>query len=243
CAAAADVVGAPLQLLPGETEAALSYTGASAGLPPGDGPWLMVDIGGGSTELAAGAGPGEAVSLDVGCVRLTERHFHGDPPSAAEIEAAQRWLTALLDRAQNRAPALRSARSLVGLAGTVSALACWVQGLTEYRRDVVHHYWLSRADVRRALDEFCAVPAHKRAGLPGIEAERAQYIVGGTLVLAAVMEHFAMERCLVSEADILDGLVYELARDDAGPRAGGSSPARRPGSIGHHDVGPWDGFS
>lgn len=249
CAAAQAIVGVPLQLLPGETEAALSFIGASGDLPAGHGPWLMLDIGGGSTELAIGPGPGEAVSLDVGCVRLSERHLHGDPPAAAEMELARRWLTGLLQEAQRRVPALRSARSMVGLAGTVSALACWAQSLPGYRRELVHHYWLTGDQVRRALHELSAVAASQRAGLPGIEAQRAAYIVGGALVLAVVMEHFGFDRCLVSEADILDGLVHQLggsssALSGAAPRHRQFlTPARDPGSIGHHDVGPWDGIS
>lgn len=210
-AQASAIVGVELRLLEGESEAALSFRGACSGLPAGEGPWLMVDIGGGSTELAVGAGLGEAISLDVGCVRVTERFLHSDPPSRDEIGRAGEWLAGLLADAVRQVPGLRSARSMVGLAGTVSALASWVQGLRQYRRDLVHHYRLSERDIARALEELSQLPTERRAGLAGIEPQRAPYIVGGTLVLAAVMEHFGLEQCLVSEADILDGLVAELA--------------------------------
>lgn len=216
--AAAAAVGAPLELLSGEDEAALSLLGATSDLPQGSGPWLVVDIGGGSTELAVGPGPAEAVSLDLGCVRVTERFLHHDPPLSAELAEATQWLVGQLGLAVARAPALTTARVLVGLAGTVSALALFAQGLRDYERDRVHHFHLGRRVVENALAQLAARPVSERAGLPGIEPARAPHVVGGALVLAAVMAYFGHPECLVSEADILDGLVLSLLPPGGQPR-------------------------
>lgn len=210
------VVGAPVELLSGSEEAGLSLLGATSDLAPGTGPWLMVDIGGGSTELAVT--PTRAVSLDLGCVRVTERFFHHDPPTPAELGQARRWLVGQLEAAERAVPELASASDLVGLAGTVAALACWAQGLESYQRSKVHHFRLSYGVVQEALAQLSALPAAGRAGLPGIEPARAPLIVGGILVLETVMAHFAHPECLVSEADILDGLVMTLLPPSGQPR-------------------------
>jgi exopolyphosphatase/guanosine-5'-triphosphate,3'-diphosphate pyrophosphatase len=232
--AARDVVGVGLELVSGDEEAALSFLGATAELataacPAAQGPpWLVVDIGGGSTELAVGpaplsgpsatggSGPLGACSLDLGCVRVTERFLRHDPPEESELDDAARWLHERFGDAERQVPELRSARSLVGLAGTVSALACFDQGVTEYRREAVHHYKLSAASVRRALAQLASQPAAARAGQPGIEPGRAGVVVGGALVLATVMSHFGFDECTVSESDILDGLAMSL-RSVQGP--------------------------
>jgi exopolyphosphatase/guanosine-5'-triphosphate,3'-diphosphate pyrophosphatase len=126
-------------------------------------------------------------------------------------------------------PELRSARDLVGLAGTVAALASYDQGLATYDRQEVHHYVLARGAVERALDQLASQPAAGRAGLPGIEAARAPSIVGGTLILTTLMAHFGFEDCLVSESDILDGLVLTLV---AHPSAAPSPPSLGAGAAG-----------
>ncbi len=216
-AAAQEVVGTPLLLLSGEEEAALSFLGATAELPSTEGPWLVADIGGGSTELVVGPEPSAARSLDLGCVRLTERFLHHDPPTGEELAAARAWLGAQFEQAEAEEPALGSAHALVGLAGTVSALASYDQGLRSYDHDAVHHYRLSRAAVEAALAGLASRPATGRAGLPGIEPGRAPVIVGGALVLATLMAHFGFDECLVSESDILDGLVITLIRLDRTP--------------------------
>lgn len=207
---AADIVGAPLELLAGAEEARLSFLGATAELAPGDGPWLVADIGGGSTELVAGPSPSGAVSLDLGCVRVTERFLAHDPPAPAELATARSWLSAQFAQAEASVPALHEASTLVGLAGTVSALACFDQGLVTYDRGAVHHYRLSRPAVERALSQLAPEPAARRSGLPGIEAARAPFIVAGALVLETLMAHFGFDECLASESDILDGLVLGL---------------------------------
>jgi len=212
---AAEVIGTELELLSGREEAALSFLGSTAELSAESAPWLVADIGGGSTELVVGPEPFGARSLDLGCVRVTERFLHHDPPIGDEIAEAKVWLKAQYNEAEAEVPEFCSARAFIGLAGTVSALACYNQGLVLYDRKAVHHYRLTRQSVERALADLARLPASRRAGLPGIEEGRAELIVGGALVLATLMDHFGFEECLVSESDILDGLVITM-----GPEAG-----------------------
>jgi exopolyphosphatase / guanosine-5'-triphosphate,3'-diphosphate pyrophosphatase len=224
-AAAEEVIGTPLTLLSGEEEASLSFLGATADLSRPDtedgavGPWLAADIGGGSTELVVGKDVPTARSLDLGCVRVTERFLHHDPPTSEELGTAGAWLGEQYRKAETDLPALRSAVALLGLAGTVAALACFDQGLENYYHQAVHHHKLSRKAVDWALQELAALPASRRSGLPGIEPARAPMIVGGALVLATLMAHFCFEECLVSVSDLLDGLVITLIRGGEGPSA------------------------
>ena len=210
------IVGVRPELLPGAEEGRLSFAGATADLDPAGGPWLVVDIGGGSTELVIGPGPdGGPVavrSLDVGCVRLTERFLAGDPPSAAELAAARAHVVELLDSTVADQPEFLDGATLVGLAGTVACLAAVDQGLDGYDRDRVHHYRLRADRVAVVLDRFSAMTADERRRVPGVEEARADVIVGGTVVLAEVMTRFGFAECLTSEADILDGLVLSTAR-------------------------------
>ena len=222
--AAESIVGARPELLGGDEEGRLSFLGATADLDPEGAPWLIADIGGGSTELVAGSGPASpsgpgggggptAVrSLDVGCVRLTERFLHHDPPAPEEMEAARAFLDGLLDRTIEDEPGLLGARTLVGLAGTVASLAAVDQGLDDYDRDRQHHYLLGIDRVERILDRLASTDSAGRRAIPGIETERADVIVGGSIVLAGVMRRFGFDQCLTSEADILDGLVLSTRR-------------------------------
>jgi len=205
-------VGVDAELLDGDEEGRLSFAGATAELDPGSGPWLVADIGGGSTELAAGGvgGPDAVRSLDVGCVRVTERFLVHDPPTAAEREAAVTFVAGQLDAAAAEQPSLRQASTLVGLAGTVAAAASLDQRLDGYDRDALHHYRLPAGRVRALLDELASMPAAERRRRPGMEAQRADVIVGGLIVLDTLLDRFGMEECLTSEADILDGLVATL---------------------------------
>jgi len=224
---AAEVIGTELELLSGQEEAALSFLGATGELSAGSAPWLVVDIGGGSTELVVGPRPFGAQSLDLGCVRVTERFFRNDPPSRGEISDARAWLEAQYSEAEAEVPGFRSARTFVGLAGTVSSLARFDQGLVSYDREAVHHYRLARQSVERALEDLARLPASQRAGMPGIEEGRAELIVGGALVLATLMAYFGFEECLVSESDILDGMVATM-RTDAGDASSVAPPCDRP---------------
>lgn len=216
-AGAQEVTGVPPELLTGLEEGVLSFAGATARLPAeqiGPGPVLVVDVGGGSTELVAGSPrrPGgveesaAVVSMDLGCVRVTERFLHHDPPTAAELDEARHAIGAHLARARDELPRLEPGGLLVGLAGTVSTLAALEQGLATYDRDRIHHFVLTQSVVESWLERLAAETRGARAARPGMVAGRADVIVGGVLVLAAVMSHFDRPECLVSEDDILDGL-------------------------------------
>jgi exopolyphosphatase/guanosine-5'-triphosphate,3'-diphosphate pyrophosphatase len=216
---AAEVVGTELELLSGQDEAALSFLGSTAELSAESAPWLVADIGGGSTELVVGPEPSGARSLNLGCVRVTERFLQHDPPTRDEMAEAEAWLKGQYTEAEAEVPGFRSARAFIGLAGTVSALARFDQGLVSYDREAVHHYRLARQSVERALADLAGRPASQRTGLPGIDEGRAELIVGGALVLATLMAHFGFDECLVSESDILDGLVITMRTEADGLHA------------------------
>lgn len=209
--AAESVVGARPELLGGDEEGRLSFTGATAELDPADGPFLVVDIGGGSTEFAYGTHECEAVrSLDLGCVRVTEKFLHHDPPRPEELHAALSVVDAHLDDLEREVPQARDAARFVGLAGTVSTTAAVEQGLATYDRDAIHHFVLTRAAVEDVFRTLATETVEQRRDNPGMEPQRADVIVGGLCVLVAIMRRFGLEECLVSEADILDGLVASL---------------------------------
>ncbi len=212
--AAGDATGLVPELLTGTEEGRLSMAGAVANLDPGDGPFLVLDVGGGSTELVTGAGPEDpdlvAVSLQLGCVRITERFLRSDPPLPAELAQAEAMIGELLDKVVAEHPRLLAAHRLVGLAGTVTTLASLQLGLDEYDRDRIHHAVLSAGEVydwyRTLASEVRAARLDRAGMVPG----REDVIVGGAMILATVMTRFGFDECLVSEADILDGMVASL---------------------------------
>ncbi|MCY4258359.1 MAG: Ppx/GppA phosphatase family protein [bacterium] len=209
--AATQAVGVSPELLSGLEEAQLSFRGATAELDPAQGPFLVVDLGGGSTELCVGTTDCEvAMSLDIGCVRLTEKYLHQDPPLPEELHACLSVAGAHLDDVDREMPQVRNARTFVGLAGTISTAAAVEQGLNEYERDKVHHFCLTK---QAAEDVFRALATESRADRacnPGLDAGRVDVIVGGMAILVKIMRHFSFDSCLVSESDILDGLVASL---------------------------------
>ena len=211
---ASEVVGAEAELLSGVEEGRLAYAGATADLPQGEGAITVVDIGGGSTELVVKPhGAVLSVSMDIGCVRLTERHLPGDPPAAEQVAAAVIVIGTELDRAVGAVPDfgdLGPGARLVGLAGTVSTLAALELGLSEYDRDRIHHTVLTRAAVVRWSDVLGAETIAERSQRPGLPEGRQDVIFGGALVLREVMARFGFSECLVSESDILDGLVMSV---------------------------------
>jgi exopolyphosphatase/guanosine-5'-triphosphate,3'-diphosphate pyrophosphatase len=210
--AAEEILGVRPELLSGDEEGQLTFTGATAELDAGDGPFLVVDIGGGSTELTVGTSALDAVrSLDVGCVRLTEKHLHSDPPAAEELSNAIGEATELFADALREVPAYADARTLVGVAGTITTVAAVELGLAEYDRDAIHHLHLSRAQVEDVFRTLATEKASDRAHNPGLEPARVDVIVGGCCVLVALLRTLAFDEMLVSEADILDGLVQSLA--------------------------------
>jgi exopolyphosphatase/guanosine-5'-triphosphate,3'-diphosphate pyrophosphatase len=215
--AAAAVLGTPVEVLSGEEEGRLAYAGAVSELDPSGGPYVVLDIGGGSTELTALV-PGDTsprvVSLDVGCVRLTERYLHHDPPLAAELEATAAAVRCDLDRAATVLPILSEVpqqATLVGLAGTVTTLSMLAHGWTAYDPKLVHHSELALRTVEEWTDRLAAETIAARAAHAGMVEGREDVIVGGVLVMREVMRRFAFSRCIVSESDILDGLVASLA--------------------------------
>ena len=210
--AAEGVIGVRPELLPGDEEGRLSFLGATAELDPADGPFLVVDIGGGSTEFVVGTTtPEGVVSTDMGCVRTTEKFLHSDPPTAEELSQAISVVHAHLDDVLREVPATMDAARLVGLAGTVSTMAAVELGLAEYDRSRIHHFVLTRA---AAEDVFRTLATERRADRihnPGLEEARADVIVGGAAILVTIMRHFDFDECLVSEADILDGLAMSIS--------------------------------
>jgi exopolyphosphatase/guanosine-5'-triphosphate,3'-diphosphate pyrophosphatase len=213
-AAATSVVGVPAELLSGLEEGRLSYVGAMADLEPIDADDVVIDIGGGSTEIALnGAGALEATSLDIGCVRITERYLSGDPPSDDQVAAAVNAIAAALDAAVASVPALgglRNGSRLLGLAGTVSTLAMLEGGLEEYDRAKVHHAVLSADAVARWCDLLAEEDVGTRRRREAISPGREDVIFGGALVLREAMKRFGFRDCIVSESDILDGLVASI---------------------------------
>ena len=206
-AAAEAAVGARPELLTGLEEGELSFRGATAGLDPADGPFLVFDLGGGSTEFALGTtGCEGAVSIDVGCVRLTEKYIEHDPPHPEELTAAISYTEAWLDDVARLLPGAMEHRTLVGLAGTVSAVAAVEQGLAEYDRDRIHHFVLTKDAAEDVFRTLATESRADRLGNPGLEEARADVIVGGCCALVAILRYFSAEQLLVSEADILDGL-------------------------------------
>lgn len=210
--AAETVVGARPELLSGQEEGGLSFAGATAELDPADGPFLVVDIGGGSTEFAVGSDECDgALSIDIGCVRVTEKFLLHDPPRPDELSACLSVIQTYLDDVSREIPAVLQARTFVGLAGTVSTVAAVEQGIAEYDRDAIHHFELSHEAVEDVFRTLATETRDQRLANPGLEEARADVIVGGCCILVKIMRHWGLEACLVSEADILDGLVASIA--------------------------------
>lgn len=203
-------IGSRPELLSGAAEAALAFAGATADQPLERGPFITLDIGGGSTEFAFGSdGPPErSISLDMGCVRISERFLRSDPPAAAELDAASGFIREQLVRADAEVPC-RRAKTWLGLAGTVSSLAARDAGIRRYDPSITHGYRLARASVEALHAELASRPASRRSELL-LEAKRAGVIVGGSIILVEVMRHFALDHITVSERDILDGLAASL---------------------------------
>jgi exopolyphosphatase/guanosine-5'-triphosphate,3'-diphosphate pyrophosphatase len=208
------IVGTRPELITGDEEGRLSFLGATSDLDVAEGPFLVVDIGGGSTEFVFGTTEAEAVrSLDIGCVRLTEKFLHHDPPLPEELSAALQVIDVYLDDIEREVPQVRTANRFVGLAGTITTVAAVEQGLAAYDRDRIHHFALTRAAAEDVFRTLATEARADRVHNPGLEEARADVIVGGCCVLVGIMRHFDLDECLVSEADILDGLVLSLRED------------------------------
>jgi len=209
--AATDALGVTPELVSGDEEARLSFAGATTDLDA-PAPYLVVDIGGGSTEFVLGTDVPEALcSIDVGCVRVTEHWLHSDPPAPEELSNAVSAVRDHLADVEQAIPGVRDAATLVGLAGTITTIAAIEQGLPEYDRDKIHHFRLSRAATEDVFRTLALEPAADRRHNPGLEPERVDVIVGGAVVLVAILRGLDADEVLVSEADILDGLVRSIA--------------------------------
>ncbi|GIF12423.1 Ppx/GppA phosphatase family protein [Actinoplanes teichomyceticus] len=204
------VLGVEPEVITGEEEAALSFLGAVRGLRA-PGPYLVFDLGGGSTEFVTGTdGVRQAISVDIGCVRMTERHLHGDPPTAAELAAAEADVTAAVDTAL-AAVSGRDARTLVGLAGTVTTVAALAHDLPVYDSARIHHSEISREAVGRVTAELLGMTVERRLALPVMHAGRADVIGAGALIMRIIMERSGHDSVIASEHDILDGIAFGLA--------------------------------
>lgn len=208
-AAAEAALGVAVEVLAGEEEARLSFAGATAGLDSAGGPFLVLDIGGGSTELSVGSGePDGVASMDVGSVRLTEAELHHDPPQPEELANAIGVVQDRLDDVLRELPAVAEARTLIGVAGTIVSVAAVELG--RYERDAVHHFVLSRDAAEDVFRTLATEPLADRIHNPGLQRERADIIVGGACILVAVMRTLRARQLLVSETDLLDAVALQL---------------------------------
>jgi exopolyphosphatase / guanosine-5'-triphosphate,3'-diphosphate pyrophosphatase len=209
------ILGAPAEVITGDEEARLSYLGAVADLDPDEGPFLVTDLGGGSTEFVLGTGSEveAARSMDIGCVRLTERFLHSDPPIKDEIEQAEAFARAAIKEAFEVVP-VEKAKTWIGVAGTVTTLSALVQGLEVYNSDDIHLSRITLDNVREITDRILAMTHDDRASLGPMHPGRVDVICGGAVVLRAIaeeLENRAGIRTLVcSEHDILDGIAFSL---------------------------------
>ena len=203
------LTGRQPELLSGDAEARTTFLGVRADLPEPD-TILVVDIGGGSTELIYGASePESLVSLDIGCVRMFEKYLESDPPTRDELDALRAEVLEALEAFADTVPVKRGTR-LVGVAGTVSQLATLKAGTLVYDSDITHHMVMTHGDVRLLAKRLDSLPYAQRKRVSGLEPGRADVIVAGAEILLCVMEAFDFPEVMVSEKDILDGLVIEL---------------------------------
>jgi exopolyphosphatase/guanosine-5'-triphosphate,3'-diphosphate pyrophosphatase len=200
------------EVLDGDEEARLAFLGGTRGLDPADGPFLLVDIGGGSTEFVVGREPGRAehrVSTQMGSVRLTERFVSTDPPDPGELAAMRREIGDRFDEAELAVPEVHIARTFVSVAGTATTIQAIALGLDRYDVEATHRSWLSADDAERVLTELAAQTNAERAAIPVMAPGRGDVIVAGGEILLGAMRRLGFERTLVSETDILQGLALD----------------------------------
>lgn len=215
-----DILGVEPEVITGDQEAEFSFDGATKELVGRDDlakPYLVVDIGGGSTEFVVGDDRVRAArSVDIGCVRMTERHLTrdgvvSDPPAPEQADAIRADVAAALDLAEETVP-LTSAATLVGLAGTVTTVAAIALGLAEYDSEAIHHSRISLEQVREIVGRLLASTHAERAAIGAMHPGRVDVITSGALILLAVMERTGAREVVVSEHDILDGIAFYAAR-------------------------------
>ncbi len=201
--------GAELEVISGEKEAELSFRGATSGLVANP-PYLVLDIGGGSTEFVLGSErPATAISTQMGSVRLTERFIEHDPPTSRELAEMEKEVGAILDEVENEVP-VAEARTLVAVAGTSTTVQAISLDLDFYDPERIHRTRLTIAEAERACARLSEMTTPERAALPVMAPGRGDVIVSGAVILRKVMRRFGFEEAVVSETDILDGLVLEM---------------------------------
>jgi exopolyphosphatase/guanosine-5'-triphosphate,3'-diphosphate pyrophosphatase len=214
-----DVLGVEPEVISGDQEAEFSFTGATKELTGREDlarPYLVVDIGGGSTEFVVGDEHVRAArSVDIGCVRMTERHLvHegvvADPPAEEQIAAIRSDIEAALDLVEQSVP-LREAHTLVGLAGSVTTVSAIAQDLPEYDSARIHHSRISHDRVREITRALLHSTHAERAAIPSMHPGRVDVIGAGALVLLTIMERIGAREVVVSEHDILDGIAWSIA--------------------------------
>jgi exopolyphosphatase/guanosine-5'-triphosphate,3'-diphosphate pyrophosphatase len=206
------VLGVPAEVITGDEEATLSFTGAVGDMDPDDGPFLVVDVGGGSTELVLGtwdgvrATPKAARSVDIGCVRITERCLRSDPPTAEEIAEGRALAERVLADAFAAVP-VAEARTWIGVAGTATTIGAIALELTEYDAEAIHLSTVSREKIASTSQRLLGLTHDERAAIPVIHPGRVDVIAGGSLIFQVLAEQLpAIGQLTVSEHDILDGI-------------------------------------
>jgi exopolyphosphatase/guanosine-5'-triphosphate,3'-diphosphate pyrophosphatase len=206
-------LGIELEVITGEEEAALSFAGAIKDLDPSSGPFLVVDIGGGSTEFVFGTSTVEAArSVNIGCVRMTERHFASDPATAEQIELARTDVQAAIAQAAAAVP-ITKAKTLVAVAGTATTVAAAALELPEYDRYAIHLSRISAQQTHEAATMFATSTREQRLALGYMHPGRVDVIAAGSLVLSEITKATGATEFVASESDILDGMAFSLARN------------------------------
>ena len=206
-------LGIELEVISGDEEAALSFAGAIKDLDPSNGPFLVVDIGGGSTEFVFGTSTVEAArSVNIGCVRMTERHFASDPASVQQIESARTDIQAAIAQAAAVVP-ITQAKTLVAVAGTATTVAAAALNLPEYDRYAIHLSRISAQQTHDAATMFATNTREQRLALGYMHPGRVDVIAAGSLVLSEIMKATGATEFVASESDILDGMAFSLARN------------------------------
>jgi exopolyphosphatase/guanosine-5'-triphosphate,3'-diphosphate pyrophosphatase len=211
------LTGEPMEVLPGDQEAELSFIGATRGLTDAEPPYLVLDIGGGSTEFVVGTDrPDAAISAQIGSVRLTERHLHTDPPTYKELDHLELAITGVLTQVEDRIPVF-DAKTLIAVAGTSTTVQAIALALPEYDPDRLHRTILKREDAERVFRILADMTTEERRAIPVMAPGREDVIPAGAAILVAVMQRWGFDRAIVSETDILDGLAYRLVEDPDAP--------------------------
>ena len=206
----AQILGITPEVISGEEEARLSFKGATQGLDKTSGPFIVVDIGGGSTEFVFGSDHVDAArSVNIGCVRMSERHFKNDPPTQNEIEGAREDIKQAIALAAEAVP-IKSAKTLVAVAGTATTVAAAALNLAKYDSDLIHLSKISAIETRRVSDLLLSLTRQERSDLGYMHPGLVDVIAAGSLVLAEIIEATGLESFVASENDILDGMVWSM---------------------------------